>query len=96
MKEAVKLVDGPFELPLLVYNRNVRLPNNCAMVENRLKLLKRRLTKDKELHHRCVATMQSHIGKNFAEPLSGETETTENIWYLSHQPQKAREVASRV
>ena len=30
--------------------------------------------------------MQSYIEKGFAEPLSGETETTENIWYLPYQP----------
>ena len=86
MKETVKLVDGHLELPLLVRNRNVRLPNNRAMAENRLKSLKRRLTKNKELHQRYVATMQSYIEKGFAEPLNGETEIAENIWYLPHQP----------
>ena len=86
MKETVKFVDGHLELPLLVRNRNVRLPNNRAMVENWLKSLKRHLAKDKELHQRYVATMQSYFEKSFAEPLSGETETIENIWYFPHQP----------
>ena len=46
MKEPVTSIDGHLELPLLVRNRNVRLPNNRAMAENSLKSLKRRLAKD--------------------------------------------------
>ena len=52
MKDFMQQVDGHFQLPLLWRNKNMKLPNNIAMITKRLESLKRRLSKDKNLHEK--------------------------------------------
>jgi len=69
MKESVEFVDGHFQLPLLWKHEVQSLPNNKQMAENRLASLKKRLSKDENLHKKYSEVMEEYIKKGYAEPV---------------------------
>ena len=48
MENGVKLATGHYQLPLLLRNPALIIPNNRAMVENKVNYLKRQFTRNKK------------------------------------------------
>ena len=62
--------------------KNVILPNNYVLARRRLKLLKKRLLRNKNLFARYSAVMHDHIAKGY---ISQDNEgDIEGRWYLPH------------
>ena len=72
MKDEVKFIDNHIQLPLLLRNSNISLPNNRFVVESRLSSLKRRFFKDADLHRRYTEVMESYFKEGFAEMVPSE------------------------
>ena len=85
MQNSVKIVDGHFQLPLLWRNKSVKLPNNLLVAKNRLESLKRRLTKDPQLHQCYTETMQMYIDRGYAEQVF-DCADNDRTWFLPHHP----------
>ena len=64
------------------------LPFNRAMAEIRLRHLKRRLERDKDLHEKYRSVIDGYIAKGHARKLTKEqAEQRSNVtWYLPHHP----------
>ena len=86
MKNSVKMVEGHFQLPLLWKEEGFKLPSNRKMVENRLESLRKRLSKDKNLHKRYVEVMEGYIQKGYAELADAEEDSKVVEWFLPHFP----------
>ena len=86
MKDEVKFIDNHIQLPLLLRNSNILLPNNCFVVESRLSSLKRRFYKDADLHRRYTEVMESYFKEGFAEIVPSDDTNHSKVWYLPHQP----------
>ncbi|RUA05619.1 MAG: hypothetical protein DSY43_04230, partial [Gammaproteobacteria bacterium] len=88
MEETAKLVNGHYEvaLPWRVYPPN--LSNNKVLAERRLAMLKKRLTKDEELHRKYSEFMQTLSGKGYAQKVPEDqlNRTELPAWYLPHHP----------
>ncbi|KAK3746525.1 hypothetical protein QZH41_016739, partial [Actinostola sp. cb2023] len=88
MEETAKLVNGYYEvaLPWRVYPPN--LSNNKVLAERRLAMLKKRLTKDEELHRKYSEFMQTLSGKGYAQKVPEDqlNRTELPAWYLPHHP----------
>ena len=58
------------------------------MAERRLHSRKRRLLKDRDLLHKCKASINDYVKKGYASRVSeAEIETSGRpIWYLPHHP----------
>ena len=94
MKNFLKMVEGHFQLPLLWKEEGFKLPSNRKMVENRLESLRKRLSKDKNLHKRYVKVMEGYIQKGCAEVADAEKDSKEVEWFLlvlnPRKPEKLR------
>ena len=86
MKDEVKFIDNHIQLPLLLRNSNISLPNNRFVVESRLSSLKRRFYKDADLHRRYTEVMESYFKEGFAEMVPSDDTSHSKVWYLPHQP----------
>ena len=64
------------------------LPNNKSLAEHRLKLLKRRLTKDPLLHGKYTEFMDDLLRKGYAKRvhIGQPEEPSTPAWYLPHHP----------
>ena len=58
------------------------------MAEQRLDLLRKRLTKDRDLHEKYCSAIQDYLTKGYAEKVpENELDTKEQpVWYLPHHP----------
>ena len=58
------------------------------MAEQRLDLLRKRLSKDKDLHEKYCSAIQDYLTKGHAEKVKeNELDTKEQpVWYLPHHP----------
>ena len=58
------------------------------MAEQRLDLLRKRLSKDKDLHEKYCSAIQDYLTKGYAEKVQeNELDTKEQpVWYLPHHP----------
>ena len=86
MNKSVQLVNGHFQLPLLWRDKRALLPNSRAVAERRLGSLKRRLSRDAQLHQRYAETMQMYIERGYAEPVLEGTGAGVRRWFLPHHP----------
>ena len=86
IKSSVKMVEGHFQLPLLWKEKGFKLPSNRKMVENRLESLRKRLSKDKNLHKRYIEVMEGYIQKDYAELVNAEEDSKVVEWFLPHFP----------
>lgn len=64
------------------------LPFNRPMAEIRLRHLKRRLERDKDLHERYRSVVDGYIAKGHASKLTKEEaeRRSNKTWYLPHHP----------
>ena len=73
---------------LLWKNDQPSLPYNRAMAEIRLRHLKRRLDRDKDLHEKYSSAISSYVTKGHARKLTKEEakRRSNKTWYLPHHP----------
>ena len=64
------------------------LPFNCSMAEIRLRHLKQRLERDKDLHKKCCSVIDGYVAKGHARKLTREEaeRRSNKTWYLPHHP----------
>ena len=88
MEDSVKKIDGHYQvaLPWKLYPPD--LPNNRDLALRRCELLKRRLSKDKDLLSKYRTTMNEYIEKGHAEKVpNDELDPSDRpVWYLPHHP----------
>ena len=88
MEESLQRVGSHFQIALPWRPGSPHLPNNRAMAEQRLQLLKKRLLKDEDLLAKYRTTMQEYIDKGHAQRVpTEELDLKEQpVWYLPHHP----------
>ena len=87
MDDTTQLDNGHYEMELPM-KESVYLPDNKIMADHRLYLLKKRLTKDSDMHQRYTTFMNSLFEKGYAEVIPNDCVTNEDglLWYLPHHP----------
>ena len=86
MNKSVQLVNGHFQLPSLWRDKRALLPNSRAVSERRLESLKRRLSRDAQLHLRYAETMHMYIERSYAESVLKSTGAGGRHRFLPHHP----------
>ena len=88
MNETVILTGGHYQVGLPWKRRPPSIPNNRSLAESRLRLLKRRLLRDENLHTKYNATMNEYLAKRHAVKISPDELPTDGktVWYLPHHP----------
>ena len=88
MNKSIKLEQGHYEMALPWRQQPPELPNNKSLAEHRLKLLKRRLTKDPLLHGKYTEFMDDLLRKGYAKRVhTAQVEQLSTpVWYLPHHP----------
>ena len=86
MKNSVKHVSGHYELSLPWKDNIPSLKSNKLQAENRLQLLKKRLSKQPDLHAKYNGFIKDLLNKNYAKKVSDEDLTRADAWYLPHHP----------
>ena len=89
MENSVHLKNGHYEMALPWKKSPIHLPNNRPLAEHRLKLLKKRFLKNRDLFSKYVDSMNALINKGFARKVPttslGHPESAA-LWYLPHHP----------
>ena len=67
IKQSLQRRDGHFQVRLPWQEDPPYLPNNKVMAEQRLDLLRKRLSKDKDLHEKYCSSIQDYLTKGYAE-----------------------------
>ena len=67
IKQSLQRRDGHFQVRLPWREDPLYLPNNKVMAEQRLDLLRKRLSKDKDLHEKYCSAIQNYLTKGYAE-----------------------------
>ena len=83
MSDSIKLENDHYQLALPWRNAPSCLENNRSAVEHRLKLLKRRLSRDQELKSKYTDYMGNLIKKGYATKAQ-PAEVQGKTWYLPH------------
>ena len=88
MNESIKLEEGHYEMALPWRQHPPELPNNKSLAEHRLKLLKRRLTKDPLLHGKYTEFVADLLRKGYAKRVHTTQleQLSTPVWYLPHHP----------
>ncbi|KAK3754770.1 hypothetical protein QZH41_007277 [Actinostola sp. cb2023] len=89
MEETVQLKDGHYEMALPWKHSPPHLSNNKVVAEHRLKLLKRRLSRDPALSKMYSEFLVNLLNKGYARKVHKEVLDHSNdmiSWYLPHHP----------
>ena len=86
MENSVQMIDGHYQLGLPWKKYPPDLPNNYALAEHRLNLLKRRLKKDPDLLAKYSDFMANLLDKGYAQPVPSSEIDANLVWYLPHHP----------
>ena len=88
MKEMVTMTKGHYQVGLPLRHRSSSIPNNRSLAESRLRLLRRRLLRDENLHAKYNATMNEYLTKGHAVKIPPDELPTDGkvVWYLPHHP----------
>ena len=88
MEQSVKLKSGHYEVALPWRNSTPNLPDNRPLAEHRLKLLRKRLFKDQELHSKYSAFIDDLLRNGHARKVPGDRldRPLGAVWYLPHHP----------
>ena len=89
LESSAKLRSGHYELSLPWKTFPPELPNNHAVAEHRLALLKKRFTKDPELFLKYSESMDNLLEKGYAIKVPEESLKASDekfLWYLPHHP----------
>ena len=86
-QSSITQISGHYQLPLPWKPGLKKLPDNLLLAQRRLRSLKRKLTRDKNLHSKYTDTINTYVEKNYAKPVTSEELVDQNIvWYLPHHP----------
>ena len=100
-ERSAQFTDGHYFVQIPWRNEQPNLPNNRALAEHRLMLLKRRLTKDPVYRKRYTDFIEDLFISNYAEKVPNEELAGQDgkVWYLPHhsvsnpqKPEKTRVV----
>ena len=88
MNETVRKIDGHYQVGLPWRKRSPSVPNNRGFAESRLRSLKRRLLKGKNLYRKYSATMNKYLSNGHAVKIPPCELSVEGkvVWYLPHHP----------
>ena len=84
MKTSVVNEDNRYKLSMPWRKDPALLPNNLALAQSRLNLLKRRFIKDENLHEAYAKSVQDYIDKGFARRVTPEEAKREHAWFIPH------------
>ena len=62
------------------------LPNNITIAHARLDHLKRKLSKDVNLHNINTKTVSEYIEKGYAKEITNTVSSSKRVWYLPYHP----------
>lgn len=81
---SVKLVKCNYSIALPLRDRNISMPNNCIIAEQRILNLKRRMVREPSLDY--TAFMNNLISSGFAErvPDTDLERSDGKVWYIPH------------
>ena len=86
-QSSITQISGHYQLPLPWKPGLKRVPDNLLLAQRRLRSLKGRLTRNKNLHSKYIDTINTYVEKNYARPVTSEELVDQNIvWYLPHHP----------
>ena len=86
--EETKLVEGKYQVPMLWKKGNQKLLNNYEATLRRLKPLRRRLQKNRELFNKYKQTINNYIKQGYVRKLTEEEreKASNRTWYLPRHP----------
>ena len=67
IRESLQRRDGHFQVRLTWREDSPYLPNNKVMAEQKLDLLRKRLSKEKDLHGKYCSAIQDYLTKGYTE-----------------------------
>ncbi|XP_069105811.1 uncharacterized protein [Argopecten irradians] len=83
--DTIKLKEGHYELSIPFTDECPNLPDNKSLALKRLLYLKKRLSKDTDLHKRYTEEVNKLFDKGYAECIPSTCNTEEEkLWYLPH------------
>lgn len=84
--KSAKLVNGHYNIGLSLRKRDVNMPNNRKVAEQRALSLERRFDKDATFHSDYTAFMNDIISKGYAEKVPAEDleHSDGKVWYIPH------------
>lgn len=84
--KSAKKVGGHFEIGLPFRNKEIKMPNNRRMAEQRALNLRRRFNKDASFHTDYSVFMDDIISKGYAQRVPAEEleRSDGRVWYLPH------------
>ena len=81
-----KLVIGHYEIRLLLWKDDVKLPNIRIVADLQLRPLEQRLNKDPQLKNIYQKTIDSDVAKRYITEVYPESDTAAKAWLLPHHP----------
>ena len=83
---SAKQVNGHYQINLPLRKRDVSMPNNKKIIEQRALHLKKRLQKDSSFHADYMAFMNDLVAKGYAERVPEEDveRSDGKVWYIPH------------
>ncbi|XP_039548042.1 uncharacterized protein LOC120493481 [Pimephales promelas] len=84
--KSAKLVDGHYSIGLPLRKKDVNMPNNRKVAEQRAMSLTRRFEKDATFHADYTVFMNDIISKGYAEkvPIENLDRSDNRVWYIPH------------
>ena len=99
LESTTKRVKGLYKIGLM-WQDDLKLPNNRIVAELQLRFLQQRLNKGPHLKNLYQETIDSDVAKQYTTEVYSESDTAVKAWFLPHQPatnnnkhQKVRRVA---
>lgn len=86
MESSITHKDGHYKLGLPWRDSDVTLPNNIVLAQVRLSHLKRKLSRDHDLHRMYTTAIEDYVEKGYAEEVKTDCTDSNRIWYLPHHP----------
>ena len=86
--EKVSFSGGHYVLPISFTNPSLKLPDNQQMAEKRLSSLRRKLSKNQDLHQKYTDGMNDLLKQGYAVPVPEQDihRSDGKVWYLPHHP----------
>ncbi|XP_064622346.1 uncharacterized protein LOC135484642 [Lineus longissimus] len=86
LEDTTKRVNGRYEVGMLWKSPDPWLPDNKTMAESRLESLRKRLSRDHQLHEQYSQFMAKMLTKGYARKLTEDEAAarTSKTWYLPH------------
>ena len=84
MQTTTRLVDGHYQMSLPWRSDEVKLLNNKVLAVSRLGSLKKKLSKDKDLHEKYKIQVETYIANGHAVKVAESVSNSSKVWYLPH------------